>query len=175
MKMFRNRTILISTLLIFVIVFLGIIFAVSRPNNFFLLRTLTQVAELSLFPKQMSLLPDQIFVVAINVDTHAEEINTVTANLSYPQELLELLEIDTKDSFATIWFEKESSLPGLVKLTGSLPTPGFSGQATFARLKFKTKQKGDAQVNFLAETAIFRDRDSLNILGQTQGGKYLIQ
>lgn len=175
MKILHNRTILITTLFIFISVLTVLIYFINEQDNFSLVHPLTKVAELSLSPNQMSLSSNQVFTVAIKLNTHDEEINTVTANLSYPADLLELLELDTQNSFATIWFEKETTIPGSVKITGSLPTPGFKGQATFALLEFKTKKQGEARVNFTTSAAVFRDRDSLNILGQTAEGVYLIQ
>lgn len=126
------------------------------------------VATLQIVPSQQSVIVGDEVELAIRLNTKEQAVNTVTTNLSYPAEILELTNLSLQDSFAKIWFEKETGVPGQVHLTGSLPTPGFSGQASFAKLTFRAKEKGEAKIEFSSNTAVFRNLDSVNILGQTE-------
>lgn len=142
--------------------------------------TKTLTTEAAFLPAKMTLIPSrkdlevgETLEILINLSSQ-DPINTVTANLTYSENLLAIEKIDTSISFATIWFEKNTENPGKINLTASLPTPGFSGEGTLAKLILKTLKGGEAQINFSPTSAVFRNKDSVNILGSSINAAFLI-
>ncbi|MBM4401643.1 MAG: hypothetical protein FJ044_00145 [Candidatus Cloacimonetes bacterium] len=163
-----HKKLFLSILVLLLLIIAGRYFLLRETKTF--QSTAVAVATLNIIPNQQSLSAGEEVELIIAVDTNGEAVNTVTANLSYPTDILEFVNLNLQDSFAKIWFEKKTSLPGEIRLTGSLPTPGFAGQGAFAKLTFRAKEKGKAQIAFTSNSAVFRNLDSLNILGQTENG-----
>ena len=163
-----HKKLFASILLLFLLIAIGSHFLFRKTNTFQSMDI--AVATVRIVPYQQSVVVGEEVEFSIEVDTGGEAVNTVTTNFSYPVETLELTELSLQDSFAKIWFEKETIVPGEVYLTGSLPTPGFYGKGIFAKLTFRAKANGEAQINFNQSSAVFRNLDSVNILGNTENG-----
>lgn len=148
--------------------------------TFFLLFVTTIHAQegptLFLNPATQSVTQNQTFSVEIRLNTVGQSINTVAANLLYDKAVLTPQSIDTTGSFVTIWFENNiASSTGEVRLTGSLPSPGVTGQnLLFATVNFSAQQTGTSQITFKDDSAVFRDSDNANVLSSTTGGVYTI-
>ncbi len=161
-----HKKLFVSILLLFLLITAGGYFLFQKTNTF--QSTAITVATAKIIPNQQSVIVNDEVELTITVDTKEQAVNTVTADITYPAEILELTSLNLQDSFAKIWFEKETTAPGQVRLTGSLPTPGFTGKASFATLTFRAKEKGEAKIEFSKNSAVFRNLDSVNILGQTE-------
>lgn len=161
-----HKKLFVSTFLLLLLISIGSYFLLQKTKIF--QQTSIAVAILQIIPRQQSAVVNDEVELVIKVDTGEQAVNTVTADIIYPADILELTNIFLQESFAKIWFEKKTNVPGEVRLTGSLPTPGFSGQGTFAQLTFRAKEIGSAQISFSPKSAIFRNLDSVNILGQTE-------
>lgn len=137
-------------------------------------------ATLTLVPNTLTVGVNQSFNVEIRVNSGGENINTVTANLTYPFDKIKVSKIDTANSFVTIWFENSfNQQTGKIKLTGSLPSPGTSGtNLLLATINFEalaqTTTANPASVSFDNTSAIYRNSDNTNILSSTAGGQYTI-
>lgn len=133
-------------------------------------------ADLSLSPSSKTVQNGESFAVQIRVNTNAESINTVTADISYSSDKLRAVSIDTAGSFATIWFENNiATASGQIKLTGSVPTPGVSGTSLlFATINFMALAEGSATATFDTTSAVYRNSDNSDILGTKTGGTYTI-
>ncbi len=134
-------------------------------------RAQAQLATLVLEPATQTTAPDGSFTLTIRLNTGGQDVNTVAGNLVYDPTAVTPQSIDTTGSFVTIWFENNiASSNGEVRLTGSVPSPGVNGNnLLFARVNFTANQAATTQISFDDDSAVFRDNDNVDILGDTTG------
>jgi hypothetical protein len=119
----------------------------------------------------------EIFGVDVDIFGVKAAINTVQADLSFDPENLQILDISTADSFATVFIQKEmNNSIGYARLTGGLPNPGFGGnQGRFATFYFKGIKPGLARVAFLPTSLVLaNDGGGTNVLKEYGTFSYLI-
>jgi hypothetical protein len=110
------------------------------------------------------------FWIDIMVNTKGEKVNAVAAYLNYTQDKLESLGMNTAGSIMTIWAEK-SAAGGKIKISGGLPTPGFSGIKKIASIGFKAKSaSGSVNLKFSSDSAVLTDVGNKNILSLAASG-----
>lgn len=135
-------------------------------------------AVLYMDPSEATLGPGDTFTVALKLDTGANCINTVEANISFPQDKLKLVDFITGDSIINIWIDKpneqnmeETNKKGMIYLAGGIPggfcgripgDPGFSniiGEAVFQipSLTVGGDEPGEpvAKIDYLENTKAF--------------------
>lgn len=85
-------------------------------------------------PADASFGPGDAYEVLIKLDTGANCINTVEANITFPQDKIKLVDFITGDSIINIWIDKPNSenmeaanQKGLIYLAGGIPG-GFCGR-----------------------------------------------
>ncbi|HSD98151.1 MAG TPA: cohesin domain-containing protein [Patescibacteria group bacterium] len=98
----------------------------------------------------------EIFPMKLAISGVDVPVNTVQADIAYDPQKLEIVNISTENSFATIFIQKEiNNTVGYARLTGGLPNPGFSGKdGLFGTVYFKSKQPGVTDVRFLPTTMV---------------------
>ncbi|MCA9397710.1 hypothetical protein KC573_02675 [candidate division WWE3 bacterium] len=130
-----------------------------------------QAASLFQEPATQTLNVGDTFSVEIRVNTGGQDINTVAANLTYDNAALTPQSVDTSGSFVSIWFENNiASSAGEVRLTGSVPSPGVNeNNLLFARVNFIADQATTTQISFKDDSAVFRDSDNVDVLGESTG------
>lgn len=130
-----------------------------------------QMASLVLEPATQTTAPNGSFTLTIRLNTSGQNVNTVAGNLTYDPAVVTPQSIDTTGSFVTIWFENNiASSNGEVRLTGSVPSPGVTGNnLLFARVNFTANQAATTQISFQDDSAVFRDNDNVDILADTTG------
>ena len=119
----------------------------------------------------------EIFPMKIELSGIKTPINAVQADLSFEPEKLEIVDISTKNSFATIFVQKEiNNRQGHARLTGGLPDPGFfSDRGTFGTVFFRAKNPGIAKTTFLPTSMILaNDGKGTNTLKDFSSVSYLI-
>jgi hypothetical protein len=119
----------------------------------------------------------EIFPVKIQIDGVKTPINTVQADIAYSPSKLKVVEISTEDSFATIFIQKDfNNELGYARLTGGLPSPGFSGSlGTFGIVYFQCIEPGVAEVEFLPTSLILaNDGAGTNVIKELTKASYLI-
>ena len=135
-----------------------------------------QIAEaqnsiLYFVPSQGSFTQGESFWVTIMVDTKGELINAVAVSLSYPEDKLEALGVNTDGSAMMFWAEKDAAA-GKISLAGGKPTPGFSGYQKIASIGFKVKvNSGSVTLTFNNDSAVLSDATNQNILNLGQSGQ----
>lgn len=115
----------------------------------------------------------QQFNVTLRAQT-PEDANLFAARLNFDPALLEVVSIDTSSSFITAsqWVNNNfDNSTGQISLIGGVPTPGFSSAtpSTMATVTFRAKAAGTAQINFGANSAIYRNVDNVDILATPTG------
>lgn len=121
--------------------------------------------------------PGETFPLKIEVENVSHSINAVQLELSYDPAYLEVLNVSTVGSFASVFLDKEiDNERGQFKLSGGIPSPGFKGpRGLFATVIFHARQTGPAQVKFLPSSQIFlNDGKGTNVLKNFQTVGFVI-
>ena len=119
----------------------------------------------------------EIFPMQIEIVGIKTPINAVQADISFNPERVKIVEISTRDSFASIFIQKEiNNEVGYARLTGGLPNPGFfSDRGFFGTIFFKSKKPGLVKINFLPTSMVLaNDSRGTNVLSEFQSVSYLI-
>lgn len=107
------------------------------------------------------------FYFDINTSASTVPVNVVQADINFDRDLLLVDRIDTSDSFATIFTQKEySNEEGWIRIIGGLPNPGYLGEyKKFARIYFVPKKVGVGRVEFLKSSRLLaNDGKGTNII-----------
>ncbi len=119
----------------------------------------------------------EIFPLKIQLTGIEVPINAIQADIGFDKNRLEVVEISTKDSFATVFLQKEMNNElGYARLSGGLPSPGFNAPTgLFGTVYFKAKQAGLAQISFLDTSLVLaNDGDGTNVIKEFTVVSYLI-
>lgn len=109
----------------------------------------------------------EIFPLKVELRGLEQPVNAVQADIGFDPAYLEVVEISTKDSFATIFVQKEiNNSQGYARINGGLPNPGYSGaRGLFATVYLRAKSAGAADVSYLPTSMILaNDGRGSNIL-----------
>lgn len=173
----RVSSILANGLIIFLmsLVCLGVVLVEYRlvAGNFFY-RGKTAAFHI---PSRSSHKLAEIFPMQLEVAGLKAPINAVRADVGFDTNRLEVVDVNTADSFATVIIEKEiDNLIGYVRLSGGVPNPGFNdAKGTFGTIYFRGKTPGLAQVEFLPSSLILaNDGRGTNIIRDYGTVSYLI-
>lgn len=115
------------------------------------------------------------FEIQIWIRSDIDAANLFVAKLNFPNDLLEVVRIDKQGTFVTNWVEEYfDNSSGSISLVGGVPSPGFNttnqpNAALMAKIVFKAKTSGSANISFTDESAIYRNSDNIDILGIKRG------
>lgn len=145
------------------------------------------LSKLDLFPINKSvefIIPDkrkykigEIFPLDVQVSGIETPINAIQVDISFDPDLLEVVEISTEGSFATVFIEKEINNDfGFARLTGGLPNPGYDlPSGLFGTVFLRGKKPGFAEVNFLPTSVVLaNDSRGSNVLKSIPTASFLI-
>lgn len=125
--------------------------------------------------------PDQVtatdpFTIKLSVDTKGESINAVGLKLKFPTNRLQILSMDTKESFCEFYPENRyDNQTGEISISCGLPNPGFNGVGSLATITFEPLSVGVANLEILPESAILlNDGKATNILKEFSAKDILI-
>lgn len=121
---------------------------------------------------------NEIFPMKIEISGIQTAINVVQADLTFDPEILEVVDLSTKDSFASIFVQKDiNNNLGYVRLTGGIPSPGYSKPTgTFGTIYFKTKSSGLVNVSFLPTSLVLADDGrGTNVLKNFPSVSYVVR
>jgi hypothetical protein len=119
----------------------------------------------------------EIFPMKIEIAGIKIPINAVQADLGFEPQKMEVVDISTQDSFASIFIQKEiNNETGYARLTGGLPNPGFfADHGVFGTVFFKGKQPGVVRIEFLPSSMVLaNDGRGTNVLKELASVSYLI-
>lgn len=120
----------------------------------------------------------ELFPLPIVLADLPSPINLVQADFAFDSKYIELIDITTSPSFATVFIQKEiSNESGYGRIVGGLPNPGYSGErGLFATAYFKAKEAGTATVRFLPTSrALANDGFGTDVLKELASAVYIIQ
>src|SRR3989344_494286 len=171
----------------FVIVFLSIIFVSALNTNRFIIKSRlieVKVPDQTIYNSTLELHPPSTVFrsdfeqnIAITVYSGGEAINAAKAVLYFDPKLVEVLRIDTEDSFCSqdLFIEKIiDNKKGEVIISCGLPNPGFSGPiGTIAEIVVMAKKDGNFSIRFGNDTQVLaNDGLGTNVLRIATGGSY---
>ena len=110
-------------------------------------------ASLYLSPAQKTLTVGQTFTVTLEVSSADEEMNAVSADISFPSSKLRVLSLSQTDSIVNFWVQNptfsNAQSTGDVLLQGVVLSPGFLGdQGDVVNIVFQAIARGTASVSF---------------------------
>jgi len=159
----HNRALLVSFSLLLVSS-LGL-WLILRPPHFSFLNPAPKSGALELlFPQTITL--NQPFTASIEVYTNNQPVNATGLYLRFDPQKLQLLDLDTRQSFCQFYPEKKfDNHQGTVTLACGSPHPGFTGKNVILKLKFMPIAVG--------KTTVFVDPKSQLLLSNGQGTNIL--
>jgi len=172
------RSAVLNGLLILVLssVSLGLVFAESRVLFKMGFPPVAKTVSFVIPPKGQHLL-GEVFPMEIEIAGIKSAVNAVQADFSFASEVLEIVDISTKGSFADIFIQKEiDNESGFGRLTGGLPNPGFfADHGIFGTIFFRGKSPGVVRVEFLPSSMVLaNDSRGTNVLKDLAAASYLI-
>jgi hypothetical protein len=112
---------------------------------FFGLAQKSLAVDVFLFSANKEMSSDQ-FVVSFGLDTGSDKINAIFGELTYDQDILELVSTSNANSIISLWVEAPTTQNnGIVSFSGIVPG-GFGGQGKIISLIFKSKT-GDKEIS----------------------------
>jgi hypothetical protein len=146
-----------SALLVFVAAF-----AVAVPAQ----RALA--SSFILNPSSGSYIVGSIIPVAIFVDTEGVNINAVSGELVYSDDVLRPVSIRISDSLVNLWIRQPSAVEheGKIIFEGLILNPGFSGRGKIAMINFEVYAPGEATVAFTSGVTLANDGFGSNVLSR---------
>jgi len=106
-----------------------------------------QGARLYLEPANGQYHRGDTFIAEVKLDTESEEINTAQVNLTFPQNLLEVVDFSEGNSILTLWAEEPKIQQGKISFVGGIPQ-GFKGEGSLIKISFSGKEIGKEDIAF---------------------------
>ena len=91
-----------------------------------------------------------LFTVKVYVNSQDVYINNAEAVINFPNDLVEVVSVDSKSSLFTMWVESPtfSNAKGVVSFNGGIANPGYKGTGQLVSILFKAKNSGIALLSF---------------------------
>jgi len=124
--------------------------------SFIFVPTVVFGAILYLEPAEGQHYLEDVFVTEIKINSEGEEINTIKADLTFPQQLLEIVDFSQGNSILTLWPEGPSfsNQTGKIYFVGGIPG-GYSGKdGLLGKIIFKAKKEGEATVQIEEDSQV---------------------
>ena len=123
-------------------------------------------ASFHFVPVSFSAVEGGFFKQSIVVST-SEAINAVSGKISFPNEIVEIVSIDTGSSAVDFWVSKPSfsNVSGSLTFEGVILNPGFTGSiGNIADVTYRAKKAGAGEMYFESGAALANDGKGTNIL-----------
>ncbi len=116
----------------------------------FMLADKTEAATLSIVPRSDEYSLGETFVLELRLNSEQEVINAVQATITYPADMLKVVEVSKGGSFLTLWAEEPSyeESAGVISLTGGIPDGSFVVDGLVASVTFKAMVPGGIEISF---------------------------
>jgi hypothetical protein len=132
-------------------------------------------AELFAYPREGQLQPGDIFNVDIRLDGRLSSINVVKASISYPVDVLDVLDVTSQGSFLSLWPEipKVDREAGVITFVGGVPNGSYVIGGRVITISFQARTPGQADIAFNSKASSVYLNDgkgtqaSLDVIGAT--------
>ncbi|MEX2144829.1 MAG: cohesin domain-containing protein [Candidatus Spechtbacterales bacterium] len=136
-----------------------------------------EAATLSLSPSSGTFEVGSTFDVNIFINTEGQTVNTISANLRFPPDALQVVSSSAGQSVIGIWVTSPGydNANGTVELTGGIPGGLNTTNGLVSTITFRAKRPGNAFVQFLdSSDVLLHDGQGTSALRQTQNGVYTL-
>lgn len=164
-------------ILVFSVFSFGIVYLEQKVLNYFGIIQTPQTVSF-IIPTEGNYKIGEVFPMEIKIVGIDTPINVVQADVTYDNEMLEVLDILTEDSFAEIFVQKSINNDlGYARLSGGIPNPGYTGgEALFGEILFRAKSQGVTEVEFLPSSLVLANNGrATNVLKGLSKASYIIQ
>ncbi|MFC1662641.1 cohesin domain-containing protein [Patescibacteria group bacterium] len=120
-------------------------------------------ARVFAYPAEMEAAINETFVIDIRLDSEQEIINAVQAQINFPADLLEVVDVDRGNSFLELWVEEPQidNKTGQVSFVGGIPQGSYVVEGNLLTLTFRVKSAGSAIVSFNGQNTSVHLNDPL--------------
>ena len=144
------------------------ILVVIVASVFYLLPTgASHAATLSFSPASVNVTTGNIVAVKVLVNTDGQSINTVSSDVQFSTDLLQVMSVSKSASIFSLWVQDPtfSNTAGTISFTGGIPNPGFNGQGgEIVSIVFKAKKQGSASVVLSDSSVLLNDGLGTNVM-----------
>lgn len=115
----------------------------------------SHAASLSLSPKQTTIAENTTIPITLLLDSSGVAVNAVEGVLHYPEDLLDIVSVNTGGSFITLWTEEPNidREAGTVQFSGGTPNGGVAVDAPLLMLMVRAKHRGTANITINASAS----------------------
>jgi len=143
-----------------------------------LLPLTASAASLSISPSSGTYNIGQTFSASIYVSSPDQTMNAVSANISFPSDLLQIVSLSKNNSIITNWVQEPSfsNTNGTITLEGIVLNPGYQGSSgRILTINFKARTAGTAEVVFTSSSVLANDGLGTNILTNIGKAIYVLE
>ena len=165
-KIKRNKLILHFALPFCILIFAFCIFST------------VEAASLSISPSSGTYNIGQTFTVSVYVSSSDQAMNAVSANISFPNTLLQVVSLSKTNSIITNWVQEPSfsNTNGTITLEGIVLNPGYQGASgRILSITFKARAVGTAEIVFTSSSVLANDGLGTNILKSIGKAQFIIK
>lgn len=142
----------------------------------FLIPQFLFAASLYLSPFSKNVNVGDLFSVVIFVNSADQAINAVSGEITWPGEMLELVNFSKSQSIVKFWVKEPEFLNNQISFEGVIFNPGYKGNnGKVLTLNFKALREGTAEVKFLSGMVLANDGQGTNILSMINGSSIVIK
>ena len=128
--------------------------------------------SLSLKPSSESFQVGKVFPVKLIVDANGQSINAVHADIIFPADKLEVVDVSKENSIFSFWPEEPHISDSKISFSGGLPNPGFIGIGEVITVNFRAKKEGPVNLEIGEGKVLANDGLGTNILVFIKEAKY---
>jgi len=142
---------------------------------FFSLPFVSRAATLSLSPSTGTFSIGSTFDVSILLNTEGQSINALSASISFPPDMLQVVSPSTGKSVIGVWTAnpKLDNRLGKIEIEGGIPGGVNASNALVSTITFRVKSVGDAVVRFKDDSKVLLNNGlGTNALTQTSNAVY---
>jgi len=144
-----------------------------------ILPVMVQANSVSLYlsPSSNTYQVDDVFSVAVKVNSGGIAINASEGVLVFNPSELQVISISRNGSIFSLWTTEPSfsNSTGYINFGGGVPNSFIGNSGTIITINFKAKVNAVTQVNFSSGSVLAADGKGTNILGSMNGGIYVLK
>lgn len=138
-----------------------------------------QAATLSVTPDFRQVNDKELLTADVRLNSEGQVVNAVQAVITYPADVLEVVEVVHSNSFLTLWPQEPTvdSTLGTITMVGGLPNGSLVIDGLVAKLTFRIKSINDVEIAFDETKTSVRLNDGLGTAAKltTSSGIYKIK
>jgi len=142
--------------------------------SFLFFPSLSKATNLYLMPQFQTVYQGDSFIVEVRIDTEGEEINALELGLTFPSNLLEVVDFSKGNSILQLFAEEPKIQQGEISFVGGIPK-GFNGDGLLGKINFLAKEIGKAEVSFKEDSKVLYGQGLLASLTFLDGNYEIIK